>query len=117
MLILAENSHPFLSVSMFSFRFQKPIFFRFRLELDKSSSDVAAEGAILNEMLEIVAKRAALRPSDTIPHSNAQMADGLESDVSECSLVCRSVSKISWIPVFIQFIVVYASILYFAFRI
>lgn len=32
-------------------------------ELDKSSADVAAEGAILNEMLEIVAKRAALRPS------------------------------------------------------
>lgn len=29
--------------------------------LDKSSSDVAAEGAILNEMLDIVAKRAALR--------------------------------------------------------
>jgi len=32
-------------------------------ELDKSSADVAAEGAILNEMLEIVAKRAALRPT------------------------------------------------------
>ncbi|XP_065354133.1 F-actin-monooxygenase Mical isoform X3 [Calliphora vicina] len=32
-------------------------------KLDKSSADVAAEGAILNEMLEIVAKRAALRPS------------------------------------------------------
>lgn len=32
-------------------------------ELDKNSSDVAAEGAILNEMLEIVAKRQALRPS------------------------------------------------------
>lgn len=34
------------------------------LELDKSSQDVAAEGAILSEMLEIVAKRAALRPSE-----------------------------------------------------
>lgn len=34
------------------------------LELDKSAQDVAAEGAILSEMLEIVAKRAALRPSD-----------------------------------------------------
>lgn len=33
------------------------------IELDKSSADVAAEGAILNEMLEIVAKRAALRPT------------------------------------------------------
>uniref|UniRef100_A0A1I8PQY1 F-actin monooxygenase n=1 Tax=Stomoxys calcitrans TaxID=35570 RepID=A0A1I8PQY1_STOCA len=34
-------------------------------KLDKSSADVAAEGAILNEMLEIVAKRAALRPSSS----------------------------------------------------
>ncbi|KAL5285067.1 Mical family protein [Megaselia abdita] len=34
-------------------------------KLEKSSTDVAAEGAILNEMLEIVAKRAALRPSFT----------------------------------------------------
>lgn len=33
-------------------------------ELDKSAQDVAAEGAILSEMLEIVAKRAALRPSE-----------------------------------------------------
>ncbi|XP_055384739.1 F-actin-monooxygenase Mical isoform X4 [Condylostylus longicornis] len=33
-------------------------------KLDKSSADVAAEGAILNEMLEIVAKRAALRPNE-----------------------------------------------------
>ncbi|XP_023165273.2 F-actin-monooxygenase Mical isoform X4 [Drosophila hydei] len=32
-------------------------------KLDKSSADVAAEGAILNEMLEIVAKRASLRPN------------------------------------------------------
>lgn len=37
----------------------------FFLELDKSAQDVAAEGAILSEMLEIVAKRAALRPVDT----------------------------------------------------
>uniref|UniRef100_A0A7G3AQU1 F-actin monooxygenase n=1 Tax=Lutzomyia longipalpis TaxID=7200 RepID=A0A7G3AQU1_LUTLO len=36
-------------------------------KLDKSSADVAAEGAILNEMLEIVAKRAALRPTDGLP--------------------------------------------------
>ncbi|CAD6995031.1 unnamed protein product [Ceratitis capitata] len=34
-------------------------------KLDKSSADVAAEGAILNEMLEIVAKRAALRPTSS----------------------------------------------------
>ncbi|XP_032595831.1 F-actin-monooxygenase Mical isoform X2 [Drosophila grimshawi] len=32
-------------------------------KLDKNYADVAAEGAILNEMLEIVAKRAALRPT------------------------------------------------------
>lgn len=32
--------------------------------MDKSAQDVAAEGAILNEMLDIVAKRAALRPSE-----------------------------------------------------
>lgn len=40
--------------------------FKFFAELDKSSADVAAEGAILNEMLEIVAKRAALRPNDSL---------------------------------------------------
>ena len=34
------------------------------LELDKSAQDVAAEGAILSEMLEIVSKRAALRPTE-----------------------------------------------------
>lgn len=34
------------------------------LELDKSAQDVAAEGAILSEMLEIVSKRAALRPAE-----------------------------------------------------
>ncbi|XP_055902556.1 F-actin-monooxygenase Mical isoform X8 [Eupeodes corollae] len=34
-------------------------------KLEKSSADVAAEGAILNEMLEIVAKRAALRPTSS----------------------------------------------------
>ncbi|KAG5672580.1 hypothetical protein PVAND_002696 [Polypedilum vanderplanki] len=33
-------------------------------KLDKSAQDVAAEGAILSEMLEIVSKRAALRPSE-----------------------------------------------------
>lgn len=38
-------------------------FFNFP-ELDKSAQDIAAEGAILTEMLELVAKRAALRPSE-----------------------------------------------------
>ena len=33
---------------------------------------MAAEGAILNEMLEIVAKRAALRPSDINSHTSLQ---------------------------------------------
>ena len=47
--------------------FSHKIFF---LELDKSAQDVAAEGAILSEMLEIVAKRAALRPSE--PASSLQ---------------------------------------------
>lgn len=69
-------------------------------------------------MLEIVAKRAALRPSDTIPHSSSQTVDGLESDVSECCythLMYKTVSKTSWIPILMQFIVVYACILYYAF--
>lgn len=71
-------------------------------------------------MLEIVAKRAALRPSDTIAHgiSSSQTIDGLESDVSECCyspLMYKTVSKTSWIPILIQFIVIYACILYFAF--
>lgn len=42
------------------------------LELDKSSQDIAAEGAILSEMLEIVAKRAALRPPPE-PTSNSSL--------------------------------------------
>lgn len=92
--------------------------FLFPAELDKSSSDVAAEGAILNEMLEIVAKRAALRPSDTMPHGSSPTVDGLESDVSECDcslLMYETVSRTSWIPILIQFVVVYTCILYFAF--
>lgn len=43
------------------------------LELDKSSQDIAAEGAILSEMLEIVAKRAALRPAPPEPTSNSSL--------------------------------------------
>lgn len=49
-------------------------------ELDKSSADVAAEGAILNEMLEIVAKRAALRPTETVDQQQQNEND--DSDVS-----------------------------------
>uniref|UniRef100_A0A182QMY4 BMERB domain-containing protein n=1 Tax=Anopheles farauti TaxID=69004 RepID=A0A182QMY4_9DIPT len=43
-------------------------------KLDKNSSDVAAEGAILNEMLEIVAKRQALRPSPDVKANAAAVA-------------------------------------------
>uniref|UniRef100_A0A182P169 F-actin monooxygenase n=1 Tax=Anopheles epiroticus TaxID=199890 RepID=A0A182P169_9DIPT len=43
-------------------------------KLDKNSSDVAAEGAILNEMLEIVAKRQALRPSPDTKATAAAVA-------------------------------------------
>lgn len=50
-------------------------------ELDKSSSDVAAEGAILNEMLEIVAKRAALRPSDPPGTSSSNFEVSLDDDL------------------------------------
>lgn len=51
------------------------------LELDKSSSDVAAEGAILNEMLEIVAKRAALRPSDPVGASTSNFEVSLDDNL------------------------------------
>ncbi|XP_058980162.1 F-actin-monooxygenase Mical [Musca domestica] len=50
-------------------------------KLDKSSADVAAEGAILNEMLEIVAKRAALRPSSS-QHDLAATTDLLRGTTS-----------------------------------
>uniref|UniRef100_A0A182UUU9 BMERB domain-containing protein n=1 Tax=Anopheles merus TaxID=30066 RepID=A0A182UUU9_ANOME len=43
-------------------------------KLDKNSSDVAAEGAILNEMLEIVAKRQSLRPSPDTKATAAAVA-------------------------------------------
>jgi hypothetical protein len=49
---------------------KQPLIPKFISELDKSAQDVAAEGAILSEMLEIVAKRAALRPSE--PSSSLQ---------------------------------------------
>ena len=80
--------------------------------MDKSSSDVAAEGAILNEMLEIVAKRAALRPSDSL--QDGVPVDGIESDVS--AFVGPPTSTLDWVLVFGQFILVYACILYFAFN-
>lgn len=56
------------------------------LELDKSSSDVAAEGAILNEMLDIVAKRAALRSTEPLYGGT----NSIESDVSRVFPVIRT---------------------------
>lgn len=53
------------------------LYFNVSIGLDKSSSDVAAEGAILNEMLDIVAKRAALRANDPQHGTNS-----FDSDVS-----------------------------------
>lgn len=53
------------------------------IELDKSAQDVAAEGAILNEMLELVAKRAALRPTDSslTGHSSLQSSENVSLPV------------------------------------
>lgn len=67
--------------------------FHFFAELDKSSSDVAAEGAILNEMLDIVAKRAALRANESQYGMNS-----IETDVSLINAViciaCKPLNSI-----------------------
>lgn len=68
--------------------------------LDKSSSDVAAEGAILNEMLDIVAKRAALRANDPQHGLNS-----IESDVSlaNSSACCSRDFLLKWlIPIILS---------------
>lgn len=78
-----------------------------KIGLDKSSSDVAAEGAILNEMLEIVAKRAALRPSDAGLAAECTSADGLNSDVSSNTFS-------SWALILLQIATSFACILYYA---
>lgn len=105
--------------------------------LDKSSSDVAAEGAILNEMLEIVAKRAALRSFDTntiitgttgaTSSSVVQQphCDPFESDVSHWDLLSLDLDKSEagtiasatsgWPIVLCQVLCIYACILYYAF--
>lgn len=72
-------------------------------ELDKSSADVAAEGAILNEMLEIVAKRAALRPTDGLPTTD------------EVSAEIVVAPTLNWAPVLVVFSFLYACILWFAY--
>ena len=68
---------------------------------------MAAEGAILNEMLEIVAKRAALRPSDAGMAGDGAAGDGLDSDVS-------SYPFSSWAFVFTQIAISFACILWYA---
>lgn len=85
---------------------------------------MAAEGAILNEMLDIVAKRAALRASDAGQQNNGgTTSNRLESDVSasyfnkiiECvsnQLPCRNYHN--WLIVLMEFLIIYACILYFA---
>lgn len=80
------------------------------LGLDKSTSDVAAEGAILNEMLDIVAKRAALRSNES------QQSTSLNSDVSDALNGTRFPTSDfwGWILVCLQFFIVYACILHFA---
>ncbi|XP_052868235.1 F-actin-monooxygenase Mical [Anopheles cruzii] len=59
-------------------------------KLDKNSSDVAAEGAILNEMLEIVAKRQALRPSldATVAAVSGPTAVGRAAHGTDVSTAC-----------------------------
>ena len=109
------------------------------VELNKSSSDVAAEGAILNEMLDIVAKRAALRPFNTTPspqqpqqpppklqlkqHLRSSI-DGIESDVSQVRLkklldsmngksaAVAISSYFDCLSLFLLFVILYACILY-----
>lgn len=80
------------------------LIFQIFSELDKNTVDVAAEGAILDEMLDIVAKRAALRP--TID---------LDSDVSHESMLAHRFSRrTSLVFVFLQFCFIYACILFYA---
>uniref|UniRef100_A0A182J0K9 BMERB domain-containing protein n=1 Tax=Anopheles atroparvus TaxID=41427 RepID=A0A182J0K9_ANOAO len=68
-------------------------------KLDKNSSDVAAEGAILNEMLEIVAKRQALRPSLDAAGAAAATATSTSTAVSALphSRVAQDTDKYFWV--------------------
>lgn len=78
--------------------------------LDKSTSDVAAEGAILNEMLDIVAKRASLRTLDggggASNNSNSRRL--FESDVS-----CGAANN-DWLVFVLQLAVLFACIWWYA---
>lgn len=131
-----------VTLHIYNFFFYRSAFARI-IGLDKSSSDVAAEGAILNEMLEIVAKRAALRSFDTnatatgatggTSSSLAQQShrDTFESDVSRWDFLSLDFGKkeaagdtivsatsglfTGWPFVFCQALCIYACILYYAF--
>ncbi|GAB0092877.1 bMERB domain [Sergentomyia squamirostris] len=83
-------------------------------KLDKSSADVAAEGAILNEMLEIVAKRAALRPTEGLPTTEEVSPDhdAIRHDHPEVVIVAPT---LNWSPVLVVFSLLYACILWFAY--
>lgn len=50
---------------------------------------MAAEGAILNEMLEIVAKRAALRPSDPAGTSSSNFEVSSDGDLIDMHAVLK----------------------------
>ncbi|XP_050329198.1 F-actin-monooxygenase Mical isoform X5 [Bactrocera neohumeralis] len=63
-------------------------------KLDKSSADVAAEGAILNEMLEIVAKRAALRPTS----SGAELSTALNFMSSATAVSADGINLVGGAP-------------------
>lgn len=77
--------------------------------MDKSSSDVAAEGAILNEMLEIVAKRAALRPSDSAATTSKSFDDVSPNFFNAHAILTnnhwKTFGMLSQIPYLAQFLV------------
>lgn len=70
-------------------------------------------------MLEIVAKRAALRPSDAGQAQGCSSADGLDTDVSYHQLGVVALAPNShlnnWTFILFQLGIIYACILYYAF--
>lgn len=69
-------------------------------------------------MLEIVAKRAALRPSDAGQSLECNTTDALDSDVSERYLTLNPYTRrrnlINWAHIIVRVAISYACILYFA---
>lgn len=76
-------------------------------------SDVAAEGAILNEMLDIVAKRAALRTNE----AQCDISAELQSNVSRSYFeLPHSFLELNlWLFVFLPILVIIACIFVFIF--